>query len=79
MRAARVPPEVRDARLARAGRAADRLEREATGFHERVEAGFAALAAADPDRWVVVDGDGDEATVAERVWAAVAPRLSRPV
>jgi dTMP kinase len=72
-----VPPVVRDARLAARGRTADRLEREATAFHERVEAGFAELAAADPRRWVAIDGDGDEAVVAERIWAVVAPRLHR--
>jgi dTMP kinase len=70
-----VPAAVRDARLAARDRGADRLEREEPAFHERVEAGFAALAAADPDRWVAVDGDGDEAVVGDRVWSAVAPRL----
>ena len=73
----RVPPEERSSRLAARGRGADRLEREAASFHERVEEGFAALAAADPNRWVVVDGSGDEAEVAERIWAVVAPRLHR--
>jgi dTMP kinase len=40
---------------ARAARAADRLEREGLEFHERVRAGFAAIAAADPERVVVLD------------------------
>jgi dTMP kinase len=72
----RVSPQVRDARMAVRGRAADRLERESSSFHDRVDAGFAALAAADR-RWVLLDGEGDEHTVAERVWAVVAPRLPR--
>ena len=72
----RVSAAVRDARMAERGRAADRLEREDTSFHDRVDAGFAALAAADP-RWVLLDGEGDEHAVAERVWAVVAPRLPR--
>lgn len=71
-----VPAAVRDARLqARAGGALDRLEREGSSFHDRVEAGFLRLAHADPQRWVVVDGDGPVADVAARVWAAVEPRV----
>jgi dTMP kinase len=72
-----VPPAVRVARLQARGRDADRLEREGGGFHDRVEAGYRALAAADPARWVVVDGDGPLQEVADRVWAAVEPRFSR--
>ncbi|MFF2142058.1 dTMP kinase [Kitasatospora sp. NPDC058190] len=36
--------------------ALDRLESEPTEFHQRVRAGFLALAAADPSRYLVVDG-----------------------
>ncbi len=42
------------ARLAARGRAADRLEREAPAFHERVRAGYLALAREDA-RIVVLD------------------------
>lgn len=35
----------------------NRLERAARAFHERVRAGYLALATAAPDRWLVVDGD----------------------
>jgi len=52
----------------------DRLEREARDFSERVVAGFARLAADDPDRWVVVDGLGDVDEVATRVWSAYESR-----
>jgi dTMP kinase len=72
-----VPAAVRAARLrARAGAHLDRLERAGDAFHERVEAGFAALAAADPARWVVLDGEGEIDAVHARVWAAVEPRLA---
>jgi dTMP kinase len=67
-----VPTDVTAARLAADGGPPDRLEAEGDGFHERVRAGFAALADADPSRWVVVDGVGTAAEVAERVnraWA----------
>jgi dTMP kinase len=63
------------ARLAAAGRSADRLEAEAGGFHRRVRDGFRALAAGSPDRWVVVDGAGSEDAVADRIQAAVRARL----
>lgn len=69
-----VPPAVREARLAaRGGR--DRLESAGDDFHERVEAAFLELAAADPGRWVVVDGDADVGEVAARVRDALGDRL----
>jgi len=39
-------------------------------FHQRVVAGYLALASADPVRWAVVDGSGPVEEVSERVWAA---------
>lgn len=71
-----VPPAVRDARLAERG-GHDRFEQAGADFHERVEAGFLAQAGADPARWSVIDGHGTVDEVAERVWAAVSPRLER--
>jgi len=56
----------------------DRIEAEGGGFHDRVENGFRALAAAEPGRWVVVDGVGPVADVAARVAAAVTSRLGAP-
>jgi dTMP kinase len=70
-----VPAGVRDARLAARG-GPDRFERAGPDFHERVEAGFLALAAADPDRWVIVDGDAPVDVIAEHVWAAVSRHLA---
>lgn len=58
--------------LARAtGGGADRLEREALAFHERVREGFRALASAEPGRFVVVDGGAPAHEVAAAVWEAV--------
>ncbi|HEY8524207.1 MAG TPA: dTMP kinase [Acidimicrobiales bacterium] len=59
----------------RAGARPDRLEAAGEAFHRRVAEGYRALAAADPGRWVVVDGCGAPDEVAARVWAAVADRL----
>lgn len=68
-----VAPEVGARRLT--GRP-DRVESLGAVFHRRVADGFAALAAADPARWVVVDGAGTEDEVADRLRAAVEARLS---
>jgi dTMP kinase len=53
----------------------DRMEAESAAFHARVAEGYRALAAAEPDRWVVVDGTGPPDEVAERVSKAVAEHL----
>ena len=49
----------------------DRIEASSSSFFERVNAGFAALAAADPARWRVVDGSGTVEEVAALVRQAV--------
>lgn len=59
-----------DAAVARLGRDLDRMEQAGTDFHLRVTDGYRALAAADPGRWVVVDGTGAVDAVAARVSAA---------
>jgi dTMP kinase len=56
----------------------DRLERLDAAFHERVADGYRSLAAADPKRWVVVDGTGSVEEVAQAVAAAVSERLGEP-
>lgn len=60
------------------GQALDRMESNVADFHERVRAGYRSLAAADPDRWAVVDGTGPVDEVAARVWEAVSGRLEAP-
>ena len=51
----------------RLGDKRDRMESEDGDFATRVIEGFTALAEADPDRWVVVDGAGSIEEVAARV------------
>ena len=68
----RVPVEVARSRLTGTP---DRLEALGAPFHRRVAEGFDALAAADPERWLVVDGVGPPDAVAARIWDAVTPRL----
>jgi dTMP kinase len=68
-----VPPSVAADRL----RGRDRMEAEGDEFHRRVADGYRELAAADPDRWIIIDGTGAVDEVAERVreafdkWATV--------
>lgn len=58
-------------RATRAG-GADRLEREEIAFHERVRAGFLAIAADDPERFRLVDATGSPSAVSQRVSRALA-------
>ena len=53
--------------------ALDRLESEPTEFHQRVRSGFLALAAADPARYLVVDGSQAPGSVT----TAIRHRLDR--
>jgi dTMP kinase len=70
--------------LARAGRrgAGNRLDREEAAFHQRVRAGYLELAAAEPERIVVVDGtapvDAVRAAILEAVHKRLGDRLGPP-
>lgn len=55
---------------------ADRLEAAGLDFHERVRAGYLAMAAAEPDRIKVVPR-GAVAEVADAIWSLVEPLLAR--
>ncbi|GMA16179.1 dTMP kinase [Deinococcus metallilatus] len=55
----------------------DRLERADLGFHGRVRAGFLALAAQAPRRFLVLDATRDPGALADAIWQAVRDRLSR--
>lgn len=57
-----------------AARALDRFEREDEAFFERVAGGFRSMAAADPSRWVVLDGGRPVDEVAAAVFQAVTER-----
>jgi dTMP kinase len=70
----RVPPEVSAERIGR--RDLDRFEQAGDEFHARVDAGFREMAAADPDRWVVIDATASKGQVTAEIRAAVAERLA---
>lgn len=61
--------------LRRRGEASDRIEEAGKAFHARVAHGFRALAEADPEHWVVIDGSRSVDVVATSVMKAVSARL----
>lgn len=60
------------------GRDLDRFEQESAEFFERVAAGFREMAAADPARWIVIDGDRSIEAVATDVQTAITARIEVP-
>ncbi len=67
-------PGVAAQRIAVRNQALDRYESMDADFHTRVAAGFAAIAAAEPERCVVIPADGTAADVHGAVLAAVIGR-----
>ncbi len=64
-------PGVARARLDAADKPFDRLEAERAEFHHRVRDGYLALAAAEPDRFLVLDAALPARELAERIRARV--------
>lgn len=56
-------------------RTLDRFEREGEDFFVRIRDGFRAMAASEPDRWLVVDGSLSEQAISESIWDFVSPRI----
>jgi dTMP kinase len=72
----RLPPQVAAARLAGA-RQPDRFEALDTAFFTRVDAGYAARQAAQPQRFICIEADQPVPAVAEAVQAGLAAALAR--
>src|ERR1700728_2373254 len=53
----------------------DRFEGEQAEFHENLRQAYLALAAAEPERCVIVDANRRRDEVAKRIWTAVNARL----
>jgi dTMP kinase len=72
-----VPAELGLRRAAgrRGGLSPDRFEAEKLDFHERLRHAYLMLAAAEPDRCVIVDASAPKKMVAKRIWQAVTSRL----
>ena len=70
-----VPVAVSEARRRARPAGRDRMEEADRAFFERVEKGYAAIAAAQPRRIRLLDATASAGVVAQEIWAAVAPRL----
>ncbi len=65
------------ARNKKSGAAASeaRLDHQSLEFHRRVEEGYRKIAALEPQRFRIVEGKGEPAEIAERVWREIYPLL----
>ncbi len=69
-----VRPEVAEARLsARDGDTSDRIGGRPADFHGRVAAAFARFAAEQPERFALIDGNGDAETTHRAILSAIGP------
>jgi dTMP kinase len=53
----------------------DRFELEDLSFHRRVREGYLKMAAAEPDRWLVIDASLPKGEIAETIWDKVSKLL----
>ena len=61
--------------LARKQSLKDRFELEDLSFHRRVREGYLKMAAAEPDRWLVIDAYLPKGKIAEIIWDRVSQLL----
>ena len=69
-----IPLKISEERRARRAET-DRFEQADRAFFERIEAGYTALAAAEPDRIRVIQADQPLDSVAATIWKVVSERL----
>lgn len=67
-----IPPEQG---LARKRSLKDRFELEDLSFHRRVREGYLKMAAAEPDRWLVIDASLPKRKITEIIWDRVSQLL----
>ena len=63
------------AAIRRGAGAPDRFESEDLKFHQDLREAYRQIAAADPQRCVLIDANADTATVAASIWAALRDRF----
>ncbi len=57
------------------GNRTDRMEEQDAAFYQKVREAYFALAAAEPERFRIIDGRASMGTVEERLWEAVRPHV----
>lgn len=73
-----LPPEVGLARVSarlEGNETVDRMEQEALAFHQRLQAGYAAIAAANPQRVQMIDANREVGPVGDDIREVVSPLL----
>ena len=71
-----MPIEAGLARAAGRGGGEARFEAKGAAFHQRLRTAYLQIAAAEPQRCVIIDAAPDQDTVAAAIWAVVHARLS---
>jgi dTMP kinase len=72
-----VPTRVGLARIRqRASDLPNRMERENIDFYDKIREGYLVLAKSMPKRFVVVDGQNDEASTEKKIWEEVGSRIA---
>jgi dTMP kinase len=76
-----IPVEIGLARAAvrRGSDTPDRFESENIAFHRGLRDAYRQIAAAEPERCVLIDANAEPEAVADRVWQAVRERLLAPL
>jgi len=54
----------------------DHFEQQELAFHQKVREGYLKLAANDPQRWLVIDGNQSKEKIGETIWQRVSQLLS---
>lgn len=72
----RADPAIVAARLAARGNGSDRFEAKGQQFHAAVADAFAAIAAADPQRFRIIDADAEPATITSAMLAGLSDLLA---
>ncbi|MGA8357447.1 MAG: dTMP kinase [Xanthobacteraceae bacterium] len=62
-------------KLRRGGAKPDRFEAENLDFHQKLRQAYLAIAAAEPDRCIVIDASEPKEAVARKIWNVVGARL----
>jgi dTMP kinase len=69
----------RNAQRSRQEQSEARIDQQPADFHRKVRDGYARIAAEEPRRFRIIDGDANVSTVAARVWHEVEPLLPQIV